>query len=130
MVIVTWGDVTCARRSFRAYLAGRKKAGVVKLPGGGRFFLLPTAGDPRLVRGESIIGLVRAGVGGSGSGSGDGAGLGTAAATVRLVLPGTVCCGTLNSPCFCFCFCFCLCFCQSANGKSEELLSVTLTPTL
>eukprot|EP00752_Nemacystus_decipiens_P012662 g11216.t1 len=46
-------------KSFRAYLAGRKKAGVVKLPGGGRFFLLPTPGDPRLVRGESIIGVIR-----------------------------------------------------------------------
>lgn len=32
---------------------------MVKLPGGGQFFLLPTAGDPRLVQGESIIGVIR-----------------------------------------------------------------------
>eukprot|EP00903_Cladosiphon_okamuranus_P018807 g17300.t1 len=57
-------------KSFRAYLAGRRKAGAVKLPGGGRFFLLPTAGDPRRVRGESIIGVIRPGGGGGGAGLG------------------------------------------------------------
>lgn len=53
-------------RSFRSYLAGRKKAGVVKLPGGGRLFLLPTTADRRLVPGESIVGLIQGG--GSGGG--------------------------------------------------------------
>ncbi|CAM9522702.1 unnamed protein product [Ectocarpus sp. 4 AP-2014] len=46
-------------KSFRSYLAGRKKAGVVKLPGGGRLMLLPTAADPRDVSGESIVGLIQ-----------------------------------------------------------------------
>ncbi|CAM9410795.1 unnamed protein product, partial [Ectocarpus sp. 8 AP-2014] len=46
-------------KSFRSYLAGRKKAGVVKLPGGGRLMLLPTVADPRDVSGESIVGLIQ-----------------------------------------------------------------------
>lgn len=54
---------------------------MVKLPGGGRFFLLPTAGDPCLVRGESVIGVIRGSDGG-------GASLSTAA--VRLLATGTV----------------------------------------
>lgn len=55
---------------------------MVKLPGGGRFFLLPTAGDPRLVRGESIVGVIRGGGGG-----GDRVDLDAAA--VRLLFTGT-----------------------------------------
>ncbi|CAM9883227.1 unnamed protein product [Pylaiella littoralis] len=55
-------------KSFRSYLAGRKKAGVVKLPGGGCLFLLPTTADRHLVQGESIVGLIQGGDGG-----GDGA---------------------------------------------------------
>eukprot|EP00904_Undaria_pinnatifida_P007775 jgi/Undpi1/4127/HiC_scaffold_16.g07494.m1 len=44
--------------SFRSYLSGRKKAGVVKLAGGGSLFLLPKS-DPRVQPGESIVGLVQ-----------------------------------------------------------------------
>ncbi|CAN0460896.1 unnamed protein product, partial [Laminaria digitata] len=45
-------------KSFRSYLAGRKKAGVVKLAGGGSLFLLPKS-DSRSHPIESIVGLVQ-----------------------------------------------------------------------
>ncbi|CAM9964727.1 unnamed protein product [Scytosiphon promiscuus] len=56
-------------KGFRSYLSERKKAGVVKLSGGGRFFLLPATADTRLVQGESIVGLVQASAGGGSGGS-------------------------------------------------------------
>ncbi len=43
---------------------------MVKLAAGsGRFFLLPTAADPRLVEGESIVGVIQGGGGGGGGGA-------------------------------------------------------------
>lgn len=45
-------------RSFRGYLVGRKKAGVVKLEQGRSLYLLPRAGEAR-VSGETMLVLLR-----------------------------------------------------------------------
>lgn len=66
---------------------------MVKLSGGGRFFLLPATADPRLVPGETIVGLVQPSAGGSSSSAGVSAA--ACAAAVSQVL-------TENPPCKCF----------------------------
>lgn len=45
-------------RSFRGYLVGRKKAGIVKLEQGRSLYLLPRAGGAR-VSGETMLVLLR-----------------------------------------------------------------------
>lgn len=56
-------------KSFREYLAGRQKAGVVNVPGdpGGKLFLLPTPDVSCRAQGESIVVLLRPTTEGAGS---------------------------------------------------------------
>lgn len=60
---------------------------MVKLSGGGHFFLLPATADPRLVPGETIVGLVQANAGSSNSSSS----AASVASVSRVLLEGVRC---------------------------------------